>query len=462
MNEVAWALKEAGFFVSHTSYGRHSIWAFLLRSKKLEQEALRRLEEDIRDANTLHNPDEISIIAHSFGTYIFSKILQVKPDYPWKRIIFCGSVLRDDFPFGKIIGHFHAPLLNEVGGRDIWPALAEKVGYGAAGTYGFNRPAVETRFHNNLHHSDFLTAKFCTENWVPFIRGDELRKGDTPLPPTPWHRKRAVLFFALIVMIVAGSIIAYRLIPPLDYAEGFLPPRSITSREDIRKIQRALCVEPQDERIGARGSPTRVAIDNYLSAQDYLSAPSGTPTRTPGQSVVNSELNRLVNMSSSSKGCREEGFQGAFEVGLFQAGTSAEDTIKRQDRIKEFQLLLQTFADSRGIRVSLNQTGNFDPATRTTIREIRRILEKDVSLDQQLDHRLHQELVAGVCAPFITETAALEKKLVELKVKHAQELKGNNIVKPGDGPIASAIKNESDSLQARLAQIKTTVEKVRC
>jgi hypothetical protein len=62
--------------------------------------------------------------------------------------------------------------MNEVGTRDIWPAIAESItsGYGSAGTYGFLRPLVRDRWHNGAHHGYFLNPSFCKKFWVPFLK----------------------------------------------------------------------------------------------------------------------------------------------------------------------------------------------------------------------------------------------------------------------------------------------------
>lgn len=70
--------------------------------------------------------------------------------------------------------------MNEVGSKDFLPALAESVtwGYGSAGTYGFRVPRVRDRWHNNCHHSTFLTSEFCKKYWVPFFRDGQIIDAD--------------------------------------------------------------------------------------------------------------------------------------------------------------------------------------------------------------------------------------------------------------------------------------------
>ena len=93
-----------------------------------------------------------------------------------------------DFPFEKIPESFEPKLLNEVGSRDIWPALAESItwGYGSAGTYGFRRPRVEDRWHYQAKHSTFLNAEFCRKYWVPFLTDRSIVSSDKNPEPPPW------------------------------------------------------------------------------------------------------------------------------------------------------------------------------------------------------------------------------------------------------------------------------------
>ena len=128
MTEVSAALRRAGLIAANTSYGKYPVWTFALRLEKPERAAIEGLTARIREAIAIHKPDDVSVIAHSFGTYVFSKVLLEQKDLRWNRVIFCGSVVNEDFPFADVLQRFAHPLLNEVGGRDIWPAFAERLG----------------------------------------------------------------------------------------------------------------------------------------------------------------------------------------------------------------------------------------------------------------------------------------------------------------------------------------------
>ena len=77
---------------------------------------------------------KLSIIAHSFGTYIIGQILKRGFDLHIHRLILCGSVLPQDFPWEQYQGRFdREKVINECGKTDIWPVLAQSLssGYGA-------------------------------------------------------------------------------------------------------------------------------------------------------------------------------------------------------------------------------------------------------------------------------------------------------------------------------------------
>ena len=187
MPAMADTLESAGFLVSPTSFGDMRVSRFLLPIGRPRQQAIQRVLTNIRTAKELHKPDRISVITHSFGTYVVARILQREP-WPWHRIIFCGSVLPEKFPLDEVRDRFTAPLLNEVGTRDIWPAMAAWVtwGYGSVGSYGFNHPTVRTRWHEGFRHSDFLTSDFCNKYWVPFLRDGTIIRGSDKPSRLPW------------------------------------------------------------------------------------------------------------------------------------------------------------------------------------------------------------------------------------------------------------------------------------
>jgi pimeloyl-ACP methyl ester carboxylesterase len=186
MNEVKPALEYAGFSVAPTSYGEYSLVRFLLPFKKPRRKAIERVVRDIHTARLVHEkkrklaPRRMSVISHSFGTYVISRILDDHRELRWYRIIFCGSVVEEDYRLDRVLEQFSPDLLNEVGTRDFWPAFGESAGwgYGSIGSHGLNHPAVSSRWHRDFRHSDFLTRQFCQKFWIPFLRGEQPRSAD--------------------------------------------------------------------------------------------------------------------------------------------------------------------------------------------------------------------------------------------------------------------------------------------
>jgi hypothetical protein len=178
------------------------------RTKPIE-----RVYKQIRVALQKHkttNPDaKLSIIAHSFGTYIIGQILRREFDLKIHRLILCGSVLPQNFPWEQYQGRFHNDkVINECGKADIWPVLAQSAswGYGASGTHGFGAVLVKDRFHAG-GHGQYFEPEFVETYWEPFIRRGIYKASDyeVTMPPTPW--RLSVLGILPIQLIVSGLLL---------------------------------------------------------------------------------------------------------------------------------------------------------------------------------------------------------------------------------------------------------------
>jgi hypothetical protein len=196
-------LTRAGFVVEPTNFGRFSLMKFLVPIPFFRQRVIRAVSDQIRIVKQ-HNPAaRISFIAHSFGTYVIAQLIKRDFDLSAHRIIFCGSVVSHRFPFQDYQGRFHGNILNEVGTRDVWPAIAHLVtwGYGNSGTYGFRRPLVRDRWHSGAGHGYFLSATFCEKFWVPYLKSEIFVDGDSePEPPPRWL---AIISFFQIKYLIA-------------------------------------------------------------------------------------------------------------------------------------------------------------------------------------------------------------------------------------------------------------------
>lgn len=138
----------------------------------------------------------VSVIAHSFGTYIICEILKSDPNLRLHRLMLCGSVVPSTFDWRE-----HATqidllpdpdvttqrVVNDCGWRDIWPVFAESVtwGYGSAGRFGFQTPQVKDRYHP-FGHSDFFKEDFVGQYWVPLLAEGKVTEGPSGQPMSAW------------------------------------------------------------------------------------------------------------------------------------------------------------------------------------------------------------------------------------------------------------------------------------
>lgn len=227
-------LAAAGFLVERTNYGRFNLVKFLLPVPFFKAWAAADIEQDIRAAMARHKVDRVSIIAHSFGTFIVAWILKNKFDINFRRIIFCGSVVKFRFPFQQYTSRFEGVIVNEVGTRDIWPILAESAtwGYGSTGAFGFNRPGVFDRYHRGLSHSAFLNAKFCRKWWIPALKGEDPKSNDEPERPPLWLRILSVIHakYIVVALLALWAAFAWCRAPEREVA---IPARDVYFAGDL-------------------------------------------------------------------------------------------------------------------------------------------------------------------------------------------------------------------------------------
>lgn len=237
-NEIKQTLKDEGFAVESTNYGRMNLLEFLLPTPYFRNKAKLTVWTQIQHAKLLHpKASKVSVIAHSFGTYVIAQIIREQFAFTFHRIIFCGSVVRYDFPIEHYTNRYTSPIMNDVGTADPWPAIAEAVttGYGSVGTYGFHRAGVEDRFHNGAGHGYFLNRKFCRHFWIPFLKWDDssvnptppLQQGDVPgEEPHLFIRLLSIFkvkYAILAAAIVLGAFYALRALylpDPINYSFG--------------------------------------------------------------------------------------------------------------------------------------------------------------------------------------------------------------------------------------------------
>lgn len=132
-----------------------------------------RIAREIRRIKTEEPLAAISVIAHSYGSYIVSKILDKHPDIKFSKIIMCGAIVPRSYPWDRNAREMpKSSIVNDVGTRDIWPLVATSTtfGYGSSGRRGFQGASVTDRYFN-YSHSEFFDEKHqhVEKFWRPIL-----------------------------------------------------------------------------------------------------------------------------------------------------------------------------------------------------------------------------------------------------------------------------------------------------
>ncbi|TAV19068.1 alpha/beta fold hydrolase [Rhizobium ruizarguesonis] len=201
-------------------YEFFDIFRFLIPIRSVRMKPVERIERAIRDELGVipqERPPKVSIVAHSFGTYIVSQILERQNDIKIHRLLLCGSIVPDDFNWGAYLRRLGAAsdgrtcAINDCGMKDIFPVLAKSItwGYGSSGRFGFGYPRVKDRFFR-CGHSGFFDPAFVREHWLPYFVSGTITEGELERATTPWwisvltvlKLRYLVLTLSLIALIV--------------------------------------------------------------------------------------------------------------------------------------------------------------------------------------------------------------------------------------------------------------------
>lgn len=148
---------------------------------------VKRVLKRMRALKNQYPNARMSVIAHSFGTYVTLKAIEADPDLEFWKIVFCGSVANEQFEWSDIkrrIGDGDRAtkdfVLNDCGTGDIFPILGATFGwhYGMAGATGFSEGFIVNRFHKAIDgtkggHGLYFSPEFVRQHWRPFLIEDQ-------------------------------------------------------------------------------------------------------------------------------------------------------------------------------------------------------------------------------------------------------------------------------------------------
>jgi pimeloyl-ACP methyl ester carboxylesterase len=207
--EINRDLEERGFSHALLRYKNFGALCLLLpRARSIKVDWFRdEYQKLVREGYT-----NFFLIAHSFGTYIAANAIQKYSEIRFKKIIFCGSIVRPDFDWPAIFCRGQVlSVLNEFGERDVW---ARTVAWfvkdaGASGATGFSSP--DPRLFQNeqpfFKHSDYFYLLHLQGSWLPFLLGNN------PINTTPSSAKfsgrRSFALYSLVLLAAVASGVVF-------------------------------------------------------------------------------------------------------------------------------------------------------------------------------------------------------------------------------------------------------------
>jgi len=185
-NKVSRPLAQAGTAVTQIRYGLYPAVRFLFPIN-LSAGPVRKVIKGLQDVRSEYPNARVSVVAHSFGTYVLLRALKQDHNLQLWKIVFCGSVADDLFEWAEVkrrVGDGDRAtrdfVINDCGTGDSWPMLGAAFGwhYGMAGVTGFSESFVTNRFHRSQSgasggHGLYFDPLFVKEKWRPFLIGDQ-------------------------------------------------------------------------------------------------------------------------------------------------------------------------------------------------------------------------------------------------------------------------------------------------
>ena len=174
----------------------HAPYLFLSRKRKKHAQAIFSSMLSIKEDRSV---GKFSIIAHSFGTWIFHLFHEdllsnshIKPE----KVILCGGILNVDSA-KKMIDSLKSKnpdvqILNERGLSDTAPIWAETLSkqFSAIGVWGINAYHADERVVPG-GHGTFFTESHIRNYWLPFFANGTVIRGIDE-NPVPWYLKMLV------------------------------------------------------------------------------------------------------------------------------------------------------------------------------------------------------------------------------------------------------------------------------
>lgn len=166
-------------------YGFFSVMRLISsRQRKKKVDWLREKMECIPE---FQQGGKLSVIAHSFGTYLVAELIEKYQMLRFDKIIFAGSIVNEDYDWHGVLSRRQVNLFrNDYGRLDPWPQLAKTIvpRTGNSGQRGFSRghPLMVQRPFPGYQHSDYFHVSHFEREWIPMLKTIVLENGITVDP----------------------------------------------------------------------------------------------------------------------------------------------------------------------------------------------------------------------------------------------------------------------------------------
>lgn len=139
--------------------------------------------QSIKDQYCQSPDTKISVVAHSFGTYIIGAYLagfEGDPPVQFESIILTGSILSEDYDWGKMEKTYSVGnVRNEIAPNDQWVKWMPDSSwikldelFGKAGINGFNStsPILEQIKTSIFDHNNVIKRDVILKKWLPYLK----------------------------------------------------------------------------------------------------------------------------------------------------------------------------------------------------------------------------------------------------------------------------------------------------
>jgi pimeloyl-ACP methyl ester carboxylesterase len=173
--EIAHIASSNGWIVAPFVYGY--VQPQVLAASAARMKIVDSFRDHINDIQDRYHC-EVSVIAHSFGTYVIAKYLLGfdVPPISLDTLILTGSVLNEDLDIDLFYGRAFQ-IINEVAPNDSVVKYARPLSiwsdplFGRSGETGFRRPSqrLEQRTSDVFTHNNVIRRDVISKRWMPWL-----------------------------------------------------------------------------------------------------------------------------------------------------------------------------------------------------------------------------------------------------------------------------------------------------